>query len=405
MLANQAKYPIALDYFESARQPFENHGARPELDQLFDDQSLVFLELGRIEDARAAVDRSLKLGVQLGWARGKGRSQLILGMIAMRVGEFEEARNHIEEARENYAEVGDDVGLSAAFSLLGDVAARQREFDIAIRSYKEARRIQQGHGDLRGLGQTFRKLGALYYQRHEYQRAEETFEQAEEHLRRIRDPREHGTLALVQGTLSVAMGEHRTAVRYFERALGHFRTVGDSENLTETYKRLAASHQALEQYVEAMAAMREMGLEQAALWKSLLHSMRTEVSEASADRYLAGDYGDAVHAVFTVLERAFQERAPDAEGHSVSSRIRHWITADARGLSPFPDEDALRAFQNFCVGAFGVFRNAAVHEWRTFDGVDAFAGIAVAHVIASLIDAPGTERPLIATGSDDSDAS
>lgn len=400
VFAQRAKYGAALDSFEQARQAFERLGARPELDQLFDDQSLVFLELGRLDDARSSVNASLKLGNEAGWSRGNGRSQLILGQIAMRDQQFDEAKGHFEEARDCFADVGDDVGISAAFSLLGDVGALKRDFDLAIRSYKETRRIQQGHGDLRGLGQTFRKLGEVYYARKEYERAEEAFEQAEEHLRTIEAPREHGPLAFAQGMLCVATGDHRTAVRNFDRALAQFRTVEDSEKVTQTFRRLAASYQALEQYEKAMEAMREMGLEHAALWKSLLQAMNSDISDASANKYLAGEYGDAVLAAFTILEQEIEKRtAVPAEGGSVGSdrrqsvggRLREWVTPDARGIAPFPDEDALRAFQNFCVGAFGLYRNAAAHHWRGFDSIDAFTGIAVAHVIASLLDEPDAE--------------
>jgi hypothetical protein len=57
-------------------------------------------------------------------------------------------------------------------------------------------------------------------------------------------------------------------------------------------------------------------------------------------------------------------------------------------MAPFRDADGLRSFQNFCVSSFGILRNAAAHRWREFNGVDAFAAIAVAHLIASLLDAP-----------------
>ena len=356
------------------------------------------LELGRLDEARAAVAQSLQLGSELGWSRGKGRSQLILGQIAIRANDLDTAWHHIEEARESYSDAGDDVGLATAFSLLGDVAVHQRDFELAIRSYKEARRIQQVHADLRGLGQSFRKLGEVYCRRREFQRAEETFEQAEEHLRSITDAREHGPLELAQGLLAVAMGDHRTAVRYFERALANFKAVEDAANVTETYRRLATSYQSLQRYDDAMASMRELGLEQAALWRSLLHSMHADVCAASADKYLAGDYGDAVLAAFAMLEQAIALRTPDIDDRSVSGRIRHWVVPERRGLPPFPNEDALRAFQNYCVSAFGIFRNAAAHRWHDFDSVSAFAGIAAAHVIASLLDDGADGRGLLEVG-------
>jgi hypothetical protein len=147
-----------------------------------------------------------------------------------------------------------------------------------------------------------------------------------------------------------------------------------------------------------------MGLEQAALWKSLLQSLHPEIASEVAPRYLSGEYKDAVVAAFALLEKAIEERTPDAtlrDGKpvSVGSRIRQYVSEDARGLEPFADPVALQSFQNFCVGSFGVLRNAAVHGWRQFNGVDAFAGIAVAHVIAELLDPPDARKPLLAANS------
>jgi hypothetical protein len=184
------------------------------------------------------------------------------------------------------------------------------------------------------------------------------------------------------------MGDHRSGIRYYERALSHFRETGEAEKTTATFRALAASHQALEEYEQSMAYMREMGLEQSALWASLLGSMHPGVAEVVRPRYLAGEYADAVLAAFAYLETCFGERTIGVDERSVSGRIRYWVTPEQRGLPPFRDADALRAFQNFCVASFGILRNSAAHHWREFDGVDSMAAGAVAHLIASLLDAP-----------------
>jgi tetratricopeptide (TPR) repeat protein len=396
VMSARGKYPPALELLQAAKVIFENYGFKPELDQLYDDLALVYLQMSRLSDARSAVDQSLELGREMGWSRGKGRSLLILGQIEMRVGDLAAAARYMAEARSSYEEVDDDVGRSSAFELLGDLAIRQRDPDGAIKAYKEARRIEQIHGDTRGLARTFRKLGEVYYQRGDHQRAEEAFEQAEDHLRPSDDPRERGPLNLARGDLAVALGDHRTGIYYYERALTYFRDLQDNDKATQTYRHLAASHQALEQYEEAMSYMREMGLEQAALWASLLASLHPEISAVVTPRYVAGEHGDAVLAAFGKLEEAFRERTSDVDERSVSGRIRHWVTPEVRGLAPFVDPDGLRAFQNFCVSSFGILRNAAAHKWRDFNSVDSFAAVGVAHLIASLMDLPESTRPLVA---------
>ena len=191
------------------------------------------------------------------------------------------------------------------------------------------------------------------------------------------------------------MGDHRTGIFYYERSLPFLRESQDGESTTEAFRHLATSHQALGQDEEAMSYMREMGLEQAALWSSLISSLHPEIAEVVMPRYAAGEYGDAVLAAFTRLEEAFRSRTPDVDEKSVSGRIRSWVVPDKRGLQPFVDPDGLRSFQNFCVSSFGIFRNAVAHNWRGFNSLDAFAAISVAHLIASMIDTPDQTHPLV----------
>jgi tetratricopeptide (TPR) repeat protein len=404
VLAERGRYPAALDLLQSSRRVFEESGATPELDNLFDDMGLVYLEMGRPDDARASVERSLTLDVDSGWAKSRGRSQLILGQIALRTNDHATAKLRIDEALASYEDAGDEVGQAATWSLRGDLCMHQREYDAAVKAHKEARRIQQMHGDQQGLAATFRKLGQIYFARGEYQRAEEAFEQAEDHLRASEDTRERGPLYLARGSLAVAQNDHHTAIYHFERALTYFRDQPDNERLSETYRHLASSHQALEHYDQAMTYMREMGLEQAALWKSLLASMHPEIGEAALTKYLAGEYTDAVAEAFSVLERAFQERTEGVDEKSVSGRIRYFVTPEVRGVAPFRDVESLRNFQNFCVSSFGILRNAAVHRWREFNGVDALTAIGVAHLIGSPIDSPEQGRPLLAASADGEDS-
>ena len=159
-----------------------------------------------------------------------------------------------------------------------------------------------------------------------------------------------------------------------------------------------------------MSYIREMGLEQAALWSSLIASLHPEIAEVVTPRYVAGEYGDAVLAAFTRLEEAFRQRTVDVDEKSVSGRIRSWVVPEKRGLAPFADPDGLRSFQNFCVSSFGILRNAIAHKWRDFNSLDAFAAIGVAHLIATMIDNPENIQPLVngyvrapATSTSDSD--
>ena len=312
----------------------------------------------------------------------------------MLIGDYRAAGRYISEARSSFEDAEDEVGQGAALELLGDLSVQQNELDPSVRAYKEARRIEQIHSNRVGC-RIYRKLGDVYFRRHEYQRAEEAFEQADDYLRNANDPEEKGALYLARGKLAVSLDDNQLGIHYYERALESYGELQTTDRTSEVYRLLSASHQALGQFDEAMSYMRSMGLEQAALWASLLKSLHPEIAEVVTTKYLSGEYGDTVLAAFSKLEQAVIERTTECDERSVSGRIRAWVVPEKRGLAPFGDEERLRAFQNFCVSSFSIFRNAAAHNWRDFDGVDSFAAIAVAHMIATYLDEPTSDRPLV----------
>lgn len=400
----ESGYQEAIQLFGEAETIFREHGALPELDQLYDDLALLYLATNDLPKARKSVEDSLALGLKMNWSRGNGRSQLVLGRIAMRDQNWSEAHQAIDEARRHYREGHDDVGLAAALDLRGDLDSLEEHYDDAIESYKQARFIQQSHRDFRGLARTFRKLGEAYFTLRRFERAAEAFEQAHDQLRAHEDARQRGELELARGKLQVALNNHGSAIEHFKRARDSFKLRSDKDLLAESFRWLATCHQALGEFDDAMTCMREMGLEQARLWNSLLASLNPEISTVVSRRYAEGNYNDAIAAAFQVLEEAIALRTPEivpenGRPPSTSKRLRAYLTPEARGIAPFGDAQALNSFQNFCVGSFGIFRNAVAHGWRQFDGVDAFAAIAAAHVIASLLDSPGISQSL--TGAED----
>ena len=130
----EGKYQPAIQMLESAAKVFEEYEARPELDQLYDDLAVIYLQLGRTTDARNCVELSLDLGRAMGWSRGNGRSQLILAQIEMLLKDYDSANRFIADARSSYVDAEDEVGLAAALELHGDLAVLEDKFDDAIPS-------------------------------------------------------------------------------------------------------------------------------------------------------------------------------------------------------------------------------------------------------------------------------
>jgi tetratricopeptide (TPR) repeat protein len=398
-IAAEGNYARALDLLEQARRVFEAHRDMPELDELYDDLGTVYLLAGRTDEAEEAVRKSLEIGRRMGWEHGKGRSLLLLGSISMQNGDMAQAFNYLDDARTAYEDVNDEVGLSDASSRLGDwyVSERNPERDSARAAscYKQARRLDQRHRDLRGLGRCNRKLAHVYLLNNEFHRAEEALEQAEDNLRGVGDPRELAPLELEIGSLHAARGEHTEAIRRLRRALNRFKGLSQSEEVTRTYQLLITSHQTLGEVHEALECMREMGLEHAPMWNVLVKDLHPLISKASSAAFAAGAYQDAISSAFDELERELRGRSsglkpsPLGPGDPIPDVIKAWLYSDDPRVPEFPKRRSIEQFSSFCVASFDIIRNPTLHESHRISASDAFASLAVAHLIATAI-AAGT---------------
>lgn len=383
--------PKALELLESAGAVLRESHDYPELDDLYDDKAELLLSMRRYEDAMEAVQQSLDIGRDMDWERGNGRSFQIMGRINMKLDRMKDAKRDFLEAIECYERAGDDVGRSEATLTLGDWYVANNLLPDAVRTYKEARRLDRWHGDLRGMSQALRKLGEVYFRLGEPMRAEEAFDQAEEYLNAGNFVEDRGHLALARGCLFRTRGEHERAVQQFKSALDDFDSLLLDEERSLTYKEMAMCYHALGQYEQAMECMRKMGLEQAALWGSLLDHFSSEIRNSAQQAYLRGDYGHAIAGAYGAVEKALRERTLGVEGlgnrPTVSALIDAWYQTGARGLGDL-DEKSLANLRRFASAAFDLFRNSVMHSSRStgMDGVEGFVALAVANHLVETLD-------------------
>jgi tetratricopeptide (TPR) repeat protein len=416
-IAHTGNFADAIKLLEGAKEVFQKANDLPELDELFDDLGTVYLLSGRLDLAEHYVRKSFDVGNRLRWAHGKGRSLLLLARIAMGHERVEEAKRFIDDARAAYVSTKDDVGLADAHVELGDWyiadSNPQPNPALAVEEYKHARRIEQVHRDRRGIARCNRKLAHVYIDRGDHERAGEALEEAEVSLRGIDDDREIAPLDAETGRLYAAKNNHVRAVGFFRKAIAGFAALNDEAGRRSTYRMLIASYQAMGETTTALECVREMDTHQSTMFNVLLADLHPMVVQASRASYADGRYSETISSAFGKLERTFKRRTGDPAATSggmrtnISKLIRDWGAtgpAELLGMS----ENRAKSFVEFSVAAFDLFRNRAVHEDADFGPTEAFAALAVAHIIASTLvpvsaDANGADstRSQIDLGSSD----
>lgn len=391
--ASQGDCLFALQLLHDAGEVFEAAHDNPELDELYDDLGSVYLQLGQLRNAEQAVRKSLELGRRMGWRHGRGRSLLLLGEIGMRQGDMSEAYKQLQSALSLFTQINDEVGLSDVHRLMGDWYCDDRnpemDFGRALTSYKDARILDQTHRDLRGLARCNTRIGRTHRLAGQLFRAEEALEQAVDNLRGIDDPREQTPLDFEFGALHVARGEHAAALPHLRRALTGFRQMQQADEIRSTLQLLVTAHQGMNNVREALECLRDMGSEHASMWNVLVKDLNPLIALPSHEAFVDGRYGLAVTAAFQALEGEFKRRAvklgqPPRADADISNVINAWIE---RGdcVPTFAKEATRLKFGSFCTGAFDLLRNEVVHGGVELTETDAFAALAVAHVIAQTL--------------------
>jgi tetratricopeptide (TPR) repeat protein len=386
--AHEGRYEDALEMLESARTVFEERGDYVELDDLYDDLGAVHLMRGRMDEASECINKSLALGREGSWRRGKGRSLVLLAIVAQHRRVWGEAKRHLDEALATFKQVGDTVGEATALIELGDWNVENPEPDQAeaVTRYKAARRLAQHHRNRRGIARCNRKLALVYIERGELQRADEAIEDARAELRDADDLREVAPLELASGRLAAARGNHTDAVEHYRRAIQGFTKLGQEVKRAVTQPLLVLSYQALGNTKEALETIRQMEAERVSMYDVLVNDFHPAITVAASQAFAAGSYSIAVDLAFAALERELKARSAAVGAtvgalQPVSAHARAWAESTPIEEVGFVDRPAIHAFVEFCITSFDVIRVSA------YGGVElgptqAFAALSVASWIA-----------------------
>jgi len=382
----RGRYDQAETLLDRAREEFSRSSALLELDDLYDDIGELHLRQRRLDEAETAIRKSLQLGREMGWNRGKGRSLLLLARVSLARRDVQQALKHATDALDNFKEAKDEVGISKTRLTIGDCLVED-DIAAAIAEYKEARRIDMRMGNERGLARCYRKLGRAYRLRREWIRAEESLEQAHEYGHGAQDPREQALYRLELGTLQAALNDHASAIHHFRQAAKAFEDLSDQSNLTVTYQRLAASYQAQGHVEEALNCMRETAQGHANIWSLMIRDLHPLVARAAEPGFLDGHYTAAAMQTYVALEQGIREVASSTVTRTkkfvpIGELLSEWLSprnGDAPKLDTTGDPGNWSQFARSC---FSLVRNPLAHNNTELSAKDAFVVLCLADFIA-----------------------
>ena len=116
---------------------------------------------GSVDEARACLERALRLRRQLNDRRAVGLALSGLGMIETTAGDYERAERHLTEARDIFHRAGDRWGLASTLWRTADLALERGRLDDAEAALREALAVLGETRRERWIAQTMAGLGEV----------------------------------------------------------------------------------------------------------------------------------------------------------------------------------------------------------------------------------------------------
>ncbi len=143
-----------------------------------DKLALALLEQGKLEEALAEEEDSLRLREGINDIVGRARSHSVIGTIHERSGRYEAAQASHEQALALEEQLQNPRGQGIALLHLGDTARAVRQFERARAFYIRALAVTRRDSDQIGMARTLERLGDLSYDEGHRERANASWVEA-----------------------------------------------------------------------------------------------------------------------------------------------------------------------------------------------------------------------------------
>ncbi len=248
----ESEWPNALRVAEQcARHEFKDRCA-----QLVHALAQYLETNGHWDDALNAHLMALQACRDLADHAGIARSSFDLSVIYVRIGRNEEALRHATEAADIFAMLGDSRGKAAALDRIGIIHRNTARFRDSLAYHQEALDLYRAAGDSRGLARGLVNAGAALWYLGRLREEMNYLSQALEIYRAEGDL--HGQAAALNnmGTVQQHRGYHRDAMRSYQASHDLCVETGERQNLALADHNMARVQQYKGNYRTAVTSYR-----------------------------------------------------------------------------------------------------------------------------------------------------
>ncbi|MCI0399103.1 MAG: tetratricopeptide repeat protein, partial [Chloroflexi bacterium] len=267
-LSRQGRLLVRLSRLDEGRAALERSlellrtvAAWPEVASVTSILGVVAEAGGDYGEARRRQEESLILwrecGRSVASSRGTGNVLLRLGNVAFAQGQYQEARLFYRESLAQRREIGDRRGVAVCLNNLGSIADALGEYAEARQLYQKSVAIKHDIGDRRGVAYSLNNLGYVSFLVGEYDTAEAELTECLAVFQEIGDRKGFAYALTNLGNVAFGRRAYSQAESLYRQSLAACREIGYRAGIAYALNHLGNTSRAMGAYVEASVAYRE----------------------------------------------------------------------------------------------------------------------------------------------------
>jgi tetratricopeptide (TPR) repeat protein len=361
---------------------------------------------GRRDEAFDLHSRALALANSLSLqpAQASSLRQVSAVLVERQVAGQKQALEKLQAALAIYKSLKDEVNCSEVHDDIADVSLVLGHVEEAVSHYETGLRIARKLDRhaltadiLLGLARCKRRLGKLEGVRVHLDEARQMIDQIDS------SPARQARLRLELAQILEDEGKPEGAIEGYEKALSSFKECNDTLGSLECHRLLLAAHTSKGDFPEAghhLSKTLHLEGNMEALWAVMLDQFHPTIGDSAKGAFAENRYGSGVLEAMKACEREVHAAVEVETRMERDEAVTRCFAPERRGgLAPWTDKNQLDAFRKLCVAAFQCCRNPLAHKsGLPMDASQAFAWLGVAHLMLTLMDAPGAEQPAATRG-------
>jgi predicted ATPase/DNA-binding SARP family transcriptional activator/uncharacterized protein HemY len=251
------RYQQARTCLERSLAVFERLGVQTEQVFCLVNLADVARKQGKYQEAEQLAQEGLKLSRQIEDYRGTARSLFLLGVIRYRTGDVERAKVLLDESLATARESGDQRLIMSALNTLGDVTCHRGDYAEAQTVFEECVSLSRELDDRYSVAMHLNNLGTVLHVLERYGEARLYYEESLEICHRIGDRIGQAIALSNLGEVAHARGAYHEALDCYQEALSIGRDIQNQRTIVACLNNLGDTACALGDYVGAQAYLAE----------------------------------------------------------------------------------------------------------------------------------------------------